>query len=49
MDQIAQEAVGKVNSCCDGLSCFELPNKGLGTRKMLLGSVVLKMKVGQGK
>ena len=27
-------------------SCLELPNKGLGRRKMLLGLVALKMEVG---
>ena len=31
------------------VSCLELPNKGLGRRKMLLGLVVLKMKVGMVK
>ena len=28
-------------------SCLELPNKGFGRRKMLLGLVVLKVEVGQ--
>ena len=46
MDQKAQEAVEKVDLCCDGRQCLELPNKRLGRRKMLLGLVVLKMKVG---
>ena len=46
MDQKAQEAVEKVDSCRDGRDLFRIA-KGLGRRKMLLGLVVLKMKVGR--
>ena len=46
MDQKARKAV-EVDSCCDGHELFRLSNKGLGRKKMLLGLVVLKMKVGQ--
>ena len=46
MDHKTPEAVG-VDSCRDGRELFELPNKRLGRRKMLLGLVVLKMKVGR--
>ena len=47
MDQKALKAVEKVDSCCDVVSCLELPNIELGRRKMMLGLVVLNMKVGQ--
>ena len=48
IDQKAREAVEKVVICVAmAVSCLELPNKGLGRRKMLLGLVVLKMKVWQ--
>ena len=46
MDHKTPEAVG-VDSCRDGRELFELPNQRLGRRKMLLGLVVLKMKVGR--
>ena len=45
MDQKTREAVEKVDSCRDGCELLELPNKGLGRRKML-GLDILKMKVG---
>ena len=48
MDQKAPEAMEKADSCRDGRELFRVV-KGLGRRKMLLGLVVLKMKVGQGK
>ena len=41
MDQKAQEAVEKVDLC------LEYPNKGLGRRKMFLGLVFLKIKLGR--
>ena len=41
MDQKAQEAVEKVDLC------LEYPNKELGRRKMFLGLVFLKMKLGR--
>ena len=45
-DQEAQEVVRKLIHVMIVLSCLEFPNIGLGTRTMLLGLVVLKMKVG---
>ena len=47
MYQIAQEAVEKVDLCRDGCEVFRIAKKRSGRRKMLLGLVVLKMKVGQ--
>ena len=44
MDQKAWEAV-EVGSCRDGCELLRIA-KGLGRRKMLLGLVILKMKVG---
>ena len=41
--------MGKLISVVIVVSCLELPNKGFGRRKMLLGLVALKMKVGQWK
>ena len=46
VDQKPQEAVEKFVLCCDGLEMFSI-DKGLRRRKILLGIVVLKMKVGQ--
>ena len=45
MGQKVQEAVKKVDSGCELFR--KLPNKVYGRRKMLLGLVVLRMKVGQ--
>ena len=42
MDQKAQKAVEKVDFCHDGCDVFKIAK-----RKMLLGLVVLKIKVGQ--
>ena len=47
MDQKAREAVEKVIRVKMVMSCLELPNKGLGRRKMSLWLLVLKMKVGR--
>ena len=46
VDQKPQEAVEKVVLCCDGPGMISI-DKGLRRRKILLGIVVLKMKVGQ--
>ena len=46
MDQRGREAVEKVNSCRDGRELIRIA-KRLGRRKILLGLVALKMKMGQ--
>ena len=46
IDQKAQEAVEKVDSCCDGCELFRIAKKRLERRKILMRLVVLKMKVG---
>ena len=48
VDQKAQEAMENADSFQKlfRMSCLELPNKGSGRKKLLLGSVVEKMKVG---
>ena len=45
-DQESRKVLEKVESCRDGRALFRIA-KGLGKRKMLLGLVVLKMKVGR--
>ena len=49
MDLTALEAVVLRRVICVEMvvSCLELPNKGFGRRKMLLGLVVLKIKLGR--
>ena len=46
MDQKTQEAVEKVDLCRDGRELFRIAKQRFGEKKMLLGLVVLKMKVG---
>ena len=46
MGQKARETERRLICVVMVMSCLELPNKELGRRKMLLGLVVLKMKVG---
>ena len=48
VDQKAQEAMENADlfQKLFRMSCLELPNKGSGRKKLLLGSVVEKMKVG---
>ena len=46
IDQKSQEAVEKVDSCCDGCELFRIAKKRLERRKILMRLVVLKMKVG---
>ena len=46
MYQKAREAVEKIDSCFGGRELFRIANKELGRRKMLLGLINLKMKVG---
>ena len=47
MDQKAREAMESVDSCRDSRELFRIAKQRLGRRKMLLGLVVLKMRVGR--
>ena len=48
MDHKVEEAVEKVDLCCDGCGLFRIAKQGVegwGGRKMLVGLIILKMKV----
>ena len=49
MDKKAREAVGKIESCHDGLDLFRIAKQRVGEKKYVVRIVVLKMKLGGAK